>query len=413
MGPAAIPALTAALKDEDEKVRLATVRSLSEFGPAAKSAVPALVALLKDKDAWVRWEADQALEAMGPEAKAAVPLLTELLKDGDGQVRASAAHLLFVMGSEANAVVPALSALLTDKDVAVRGAAVFSLGKLGPTTVPLLTESLHDREAVVRGDAARALGRIGPQAKAVVPVLVELIKDKDRSVRKSATLALMAIRPAPVAELAGFLNSRDMFIRQAAAKSLGRMGPEAKAAIPALIAALDKDAESCDTVAEALKEIGSASVPPLIEVVKDKDATNRVAAAKVLGLFGGEAKAAVPALAEFLADEDEWPDARGAVAFTLGKVGPAAVSALTAGLKDKEADVRSGCAETLGQVGPEAKTAVPALTELLKDVYPAVREAAMKALEKIKGESRAAEGLEKPDAMKRGSSSGETPSSKP
>ena len=108
-------------------------------------------------------------------------------------------------------------------------------------------------------------------------------------------------------------------------------------------------------------------------------------------------KAAVPALAQALKDEDEWVRANAAEA--LGRIGPeakAAVPALIQALKNEDVlRVRWGAAEALGQIGPAAKQAVPALAQALKDIEdsysPYFRESAVEALEKINIEAEATE----------------------
>jgi HEAT repeat protein len=64
------------------------------IGPEAKEAVPALIAALKDQDAGVRWEAATALGEIGLEAKEAVPALIAALKDQNELVRWYAARAL-------------------------------------------------------------------------------------------------------------------------------------------------------------------------------------------------------------------------------------------------------------------------------------------------------------------------------
>jgi HEAT repeat protein len=76
--------------------------------------------------------------------------------------------------------------------------------KQSVSEVDNLREMLKDKDPSIRKNAAQALAHIGPEAKAAIPALTETLKDKDGSVR-------------------GF-----------AAQALGNMGPEAKAAVPAL-----------------------------------------------------------------------------------------------------------------------------------------------------------------------------------
>jgi hypothetical protein len=77
----------------------------------------------------------------------------------------------------------------------------------------------------------------------------------------------------------------------------------------------------------------------------------------------------------------------------LGALEPdatSAVPALTQLLKDRESPVRRAAALALEKMGPDAKAAVPALTELLKDNNLPVRQAAINALENINSDAKAA-----------------------
>jgi len=91
IGPAAVPALTAALKDPDPSVRTLAADELARFDRGAAEAVPALVDRLKDSEDLVRRSAARALWRIGP---AAVPALTAALKDPDPIVRDMAAWAL-------------------------------------------------------------------------------------------------------------------------------------------------------------------------------------------------------------------------------------------------------------------------------------------------------------------------------
>jgi hypothetical protein len=97
------------------------------------------------------------------------------------------------------------------------------------------------RSSSDRAGAIKALGAIGPEAKAAVPALIECMKDEE--------------------------------LRPMAILALGSMGPEARAAIPELIAALkDRDDRVRSRAAAALSRIGPEAVPQLVaEVQEDKD----------------------------------------------------------------------------------------------------------------------------------------------
>lgn len=83
------------LKKPDAKARRKAVRELGHVGPADPAAVPAVTGALRDKDAAVRREAALAVFHLGPAAKEAEPALSDLAaKDPDPAVRKDAAKAL-------------------------------------------------------------------------------------------------------------------------------------------------------------------------------------------------------------------------------------------------------------------------------------------------------------------------------
>ncbi len=102
----------------------------------------------------------------------------------------------------------------------------------GQEDVPTLIHKLKDRDKEVRFNAAYAVGKIGPAAKEAVPALIAALKDEYRWVAASA---LGKIGPAAVPALIAALKDEDGSVRVSAAFALGWIGP---AAFPSLIAAL-------------------------------------------------------------------------------------------------------------------------------------------------------------------------------
>src|SRR5439155_632848 len=156
--------------------------ALGQVGPAA---VPSLVEALRNGDPRTRPGAAAALGAVGPQAAAAVPALVEALRDGEPGVRLEAADALTRIGQETATAVPVLLAVLPKE-----WRAVDALGRAGAAAVPPLLERLTAAQsrrraspsadpAVLDPDgeivicAVNALGRVGPAALGALPALLD------------------------------------------------------------------------------------------------------------------------------------------------------------------------------------------------------------------------------------------------
>jgi HEAT repeat protein len=156
---------------------------------------------LKDKDLEVRHFAARALVRVGDRAarEAATPVLREVLEKGvpDQRLRAELIVLLWKIGPEA---APAPSRLdpgdLHAAAMMLRG--VYATQAADEATrrnaVPTLVGAFEGAtDAVYRESFAQTLGQIGPDAKAAVPALRAGLKDKDGRVRTAAGEALKKI----------------------------------------------------------------------------------------------------------------------------------------------------------------------------------------------------------------------------
>jgi len=251
LGPAAaaaVPGLVRALGDEHECVRAGAAQALGSLGPAARAALPQLLALVADPRQSVRWRALEAASKLGADA-ASVPALVSALASPDSYVRAGALWIQRELGPEARAALPALTAAAHDVHPGVRAVAVQALARVGQgdaASLAALVQALRGGgDADYRWKAARALGHLGPQAKEAVPGLVAAVDDENGHVRREAIIAL------------------------------GRIGPDAVA----------------------------AAAPALMRVLEDPDRDIRQAAAMALGRL--QAEAARGALTRHLTDEDE------------------------------------------------------------------------------------------------------------
>jgi HEAT repeat protein len=183
------------------------------------------------------------------------------------------------------------------------------------------------------------------------------------------------------------LKDRQIGVRLAAVRSLGRIGANAKETVHDIFlsATPKEDTEGVMTtaVAAALMDIGSP-IEFLCTKLRDPDRDIRMTAANVLRAMGHNAWTvqAKVALESVLKDHD--PDVRFAAASALAVIGPApkeAVSILIAGLQDK--DQVWTAIGLLGAVQPPARDAIPALIRLLGEDDPQVAEAAKSALTRM------------------------------
>ena len=224
---------------------------------------------------------------------------------------------------------------------------------------PPLWELRLERNPDSRVIAAAVLGYLGPQAKAAAPALRELSRQKAGRLRVVAAAALWQISPSQADEV-----------------------------IPILIDSLkDKDAGTRSTAAGFLGKIGPAAkiaTPGLLVALKDITDENlwvRWRTAEALGRIDPEANAVIPALAERFKDEGEC--VRDAAADALRRLAPGSKTAAPALLQlfnDTDEKVRLLAIKTLGGIASKAEVAVPAVTGLLKDKDAGVRKNAAKVL---------------------------------
>jgi HEAT repeat protein len=372
----AIPALVDTLGDGEAEVRAAAAGALGAIGPAAESAIPALIKALADRGIVIRVEdglpkqvpvwavVGSALGRIGP---AALPDLIPLLAGENLQMCGGAAQAIHVIGPEAKEAVGPLLELLAKDEPFTRRAAIYALMGIGPeakAAVPALTEALTHEDFHTQYWACRALREIGPEAQSSVPVLLKLLREGlpsnpryAASVRRHAAQALGGIGPGIGTEardaLAEALKDPIDPVREDAAIALGKLGPFAKPAVPALEEALDKGPFSA-----------------------------RVRAAKSLWLITGETERAVDVLIGELGDFN-WGLLAAQV---LGEIGPQAnkaVPRLVELFQAVDPYQRVAAADALLRIDPESKVAVPALKELLDHEDEEIRQAAVELLKHL------------------------------
>lgn len=199
-GESAVPALTAALADEQRAAAAAAV--LQSIGPQASAAVPALTAALRDtRDEISKLSFAGAIVSISPEAKDATAALARLLQSNRMEVRFGAARLLGSVARPPTIVNDALTRALADPDPMVRVAATESLLKTtGASSLVLesLTREIEHDSRDPQGLAARMYAirlaeRAGADARDVIPAVVAALSSSEDSIRVAAIGTLRKI----------------------------------------------------------------------------------------------------------------------------------------------------------------------------------------------------------------------------
>lgn len=156
-----------------------------------------------------------------------------------------------------------LTGAATGGDAVVREAALWSLGQLKSAAAPaepVIVTALEDPSHVVRGLAAIALREMGPVRPDTLQALVAHLKDADTGVRMMAADAItrQGAGAAPAFEAllaAAQVKDEHPHVQRSVANALGAIGPEARAAVPALreLAKIPRVRWNADA---ALKKIG-------------------------------------------------------------------------------------------------------------------------------------------------------------
>lgn len=272
---------------EEKELRAEAAESLKALRPANQAVVIELLAALDSPDEQVRLSSAVALWRIEKHAQA-IPSATKRLRSTNPKVRELAAlDIGAEFGPEAKTAVPELVKRLFDPFASVRCASAESLGRVGPgakdAVGPLLALLDGDEPAFVQSAACEALGLIQPMDKDdAVAALRKKLEHPDALVRAHSALAIFLLNgdKAGEQEAATGMGYRTHNVRITAAETAWRMNKNAKA-IPLLIRALEEgnlDGTGSDNerymAARALGRIGADAkdaVPELLKLINHRD----------------------------------------------------------------------------------------------------------------------------------------------
>jgi len=238
-----------------------------------------------------------------------------------------------------------------------------------------------------RGHAEIAFEILGPTAAPAIPDLMQLLEAVE--VNSEVEEALAYIGAASVPRLIGALTNADTYLRENAADTLGRMGPDADSAVPPLLQCLhDPSADVRVSAAQALggiRRVPEQAVPALVAALQDSERNVRFHAVYALGCFEDEAEIAVGPLLRLVSDREA--DVREQAASTLGQIArnsEEVVPILLSNLTNADASLRATIIWSLDSFPDKADDIVPVLMKEAENASPRASSAAFSSLGKLR-----------------------------
>lgn len=325
----AITAAIAQLDSPDTKLVAAVCQALGKFGDMAAAAIPVLERLVAggDREKWK--PAARALGNIDQTGKSSVPVLVSALKRAlsNKETRRHAGDFLEPMRKivervrnasegepryafDLQSVITLARRSVQDADSFDQGDAAELLGAIGPPAA----EAVTDLTALVarnsswsRDDAIGALGMIGPQAKSALPVLMPMVADPTHEGHVVALWSAAQIG-APIESLlphliGGLKNEKTL---EVSLQAIGRYGPAAKGAVPALAKALQAgDDPTRVKILKMAAELRGAALPLMPEIRKaivGRHYLSMIAALHCVESLGAHGKSALPEVKTILLD---------------------------------------------------------------------------------------------------------------
>ena len=382
------------------------IRAVEAWADLGGEGVPELIRALESDDPRTRRYIVLALARLGPGAAPAIPALLQGLKDPVSDVRINSAIALTRINEGSPAIVDSVIGLLVDEDLSVRPAVIEALRDWSVEPLPAVVSLLDHESPVMRRSAVIILRRAVREDPRLADLVHRMTDDPDADVRAAARCAILGSGRATHDEFRQWLDDGNDEVILTAIDSLRRLGPDAQALIPNLVACLGRGDErihfrvlralrsfqlaaapaipavfrflesaSPESIPEGLEVLVSAGaerelmVPLLRNLIQNRSSRVAAAAARLLEeLDPVAARAEVAKLAESLRNEERMRfDAVFAALWAMGPDAAPAVYELIERLHDRDPQMRIRAVEVLRRLGPAAAPAVPEIDALLKD----------------------------------------------
>jgi HEAT repeat protein len=388
------------ISSDDDRRNLALLEMQKLNSSKRAELITQLITATQNSDPKVRRFALYALRKATPPPEQATPVYIASLHDVDEAVQHEAMISLIEIGAPA---APALVSSLENPNPTIAAGIENALSVLGEPVAPAVIAALSNTNPVIRARSASALGRMTPPAASAKTALTASLKDADETVRRKVAIALNTIDPTAAETVAAHIESikrapwdADSF---ASAHALEMLGVKAKAAAPALVAALKPAPDGFKTLSPRAA-LGHAlgKVDPRRDIVVDllwdlkhRDAVIRYRAALAFSEMTPPPVGANDGLIKALDDKDRTVARRAMVALT--RVGFAGSERFKKTLIDKSVEsfaadngtppegYEEAVVAALGTLGHDAVTA--ALMPTINGKNATLKAGAARLLEKI------------------------------
>lgn len=324
---------------------------------------------------------DIAAQSLIKLGKDTLPVLIDALQTQDPSLILLYQQLLIRIPSAKPELIKALST--TQPIIRERIAETLGMTRDG-SVIPELLQALNDGDSTVRAKVVIALSNFADVN--VMPALLTCLKDSADEVRIAACHGIGQFHdPATFDELANvLLDDLKIEVRQTAAKILG--GSKHPDALPFLMEALrdsfwwyEREQKVIDLL-QAIQNMGTIAVEPLIEALSDREGRVRKFAAMILGELQ-DVRAIEPL---GMAIYDLHHEIGREAAESLSLFGSKAVDILIEALGHPEAMVRGHAVSALGKI--QDIRVAPALIKVLSDPDRQVQKQAIQSLGNLNDE---------------------------
>ncbi|MDF1667542.1 MAG: HEAT repeat domain-containing protein, partial [Planctomycetota bacterium] len=336
-------------------------------------------------------------------------LLELLFKDPVSRVRGSAIQALVTQSNfkKNPSLEKSLLALLKSPELPIQKASIWALGKIGSTKSKLrLFDFQRSANSELRSLSAAAVATLGKDCFA--PLASAL---SERKTRAWGGFVIRQLESRWAGDLVLYFKDHPFVVRRAICQALGDgtaeiypvllpllrkdnsaaklaweiFGEQGEDAIDCLIAEVASGHEvALESAARALKIIGPASVPPLLEMMRAENVKLRRSGVRALGIVGSVNARVGTAVLAALEDKDlrvRAEAAGGLGSCVLPEQRSLIVSGLVRALNDSSRKIRVRAVMSFGRLGAVvADIAVPELKKTLKSWDKDIRRESLRAL---------------------------------